>query len=192
MRRRIYHVVSIMHQPGSSQQHPIRAKLLKQSQNSLERSMRKTSNRLWDRDWQVHLPNTGSRSFKLSVALLGSLHPQHYASQCIKCFIILFLKNNLTNRVGFYLIVWVRRTVYHETIVISVGLLFTYDPPAATGREGKPRRQGLVTRGRTFHQMLYTLLHEVSLTFHQMLYTLLREVSLTFHQMLYTRYMRWV
>ena len=43
----------------------------------------------------------------------------------------------------------------------TVGVLHSYSPLVSTGRDGKPRTHQVVQLGRSYHQMLYTLLHEV-------------------------------
>ncbi|XP_041369730.1 focadhesin-like [Gigantopelta aegis] len=47
------------------------------------------------------------------------------------------------------------------TPALTAGLLFCHDPVVVVGRDGRPRRHYIVTHGKTYRQMLSTLLHEV-------------------------------
>ncbi|KAK3097709.1 hypothetical protein FSP39_012361 [Pinctada imbricata] len=44
---------------------------------------------------------------------------------------------------------------------LAAGLLFSYDIPVDVGRDGKPRKHGIITRSKNYQQMFSTLLHEV-------------------------------
>uniref|UniRef100_A0A8D0BRD5 Focadhesin n=1 Tax=Salvator merianae TaxID=96440 RepID=A0A8D0BRD5_SALMN len=46
---------------------------------------------------------------------------------------------------------------------LAAGLLLTYDLPIHVGKDGKPISRFLASRGRNFHQMLITLIHEVNI-----------------------------
>lgn len=45
----------------------------------------------------------------------------------------------------------------------SVGLLFCYDDPPITGRDGKRGLKSLITRGKNYRDMLYTLINDISI-----------------------------
>ncbi|ELT97246.1 hypothetical protein CAPTEDRAFT_221086 [Capitella teleta] len=45
---------------------------------------------------------------------------------------------------------------------LSISLLFGYDPTIPTGRDGKSTRQHVMQHGKAYHQMLYTLMTEIS------------------------------
>ncbi|KAK2171967.1 hypothetical protein NP493_1010g00002 [Ridgeia piscesae] len=47
---------------------------------------------------------------------------------------------------------------------LTVGLLLSYNPLVPVGRDGKPRNQHIVQHGRSYHQMLYTLMNEVAVS----------------------------
>ncbi|KAI0233616.1 Focadhesin [Lamellibrachia satsuma] len=47
---------------------------------------------------------------------------------------------------------------------LAIGLLLSYDPLVPVGRDGKPRKQHIVQHGRSFHQMFYTLMNEVTMS----------------------------
>ncbi|XP_061486839.1 focadhesin [Rhineura floridana] len=46
---------------------------------------------------------------------------------------------------------------------LAAGMLLSYDLPIHVGKDGKPISRFLASRGRNFHQMLITLIHEVNI-----------------------------
>lgn len=57
--------------------------------------------------------------------------------------------------------------VRRNDLFVSAGLLLCYDLPVQTDRDGRPITRFMVSRGRSFQQMLTTLIHEVK---HVLLY----------------------
>ena len=50
------------------------------------------------------------------------------------------------------------------TFLFAVGLLYSYDPAVQLGRDRRPRKHYIVNHGRSYQQMLNTLLLEVNTT----------------------------
>lgn len=51
----------------------------------------------------------------------------------------------------------------NESLNISAGLLFAYNPFVNPGKGGQPRPHHIVTHGKNYQQMFSTLLHEVQI-----------------------------
>lgn len=55
------------------------------------------------------------------------------------------------------------RLYLKEFVLFLVGLLFCFDDPPITGRDGKRSLKNIVARGKNYHDMLYTLINDISI-----------------------------